>query len=1153
MRGAVDNADRACLFYTFLPTSLSGWISLPCNAGRSRAWRNAIKCTKLETIEASSYTKGCQSEEVEEQSNILIIYVESSKPFLWPSVIGLVSDAEAFVGPQSPSEPLGNDIQPSLKRAQGLLTAAGKPSTPALQSNNFGRSSSDCDSNDHRGRNRGLSESTSVLRRTLSGVKSGLLRRSATTGTAAKRGGKYRRSKSENLGKGARHLQLHQNTTSNVQSLSPDIGEADSTTDSESDFDTTMDSEDVKRKTITLRIDPDGGYILWDSRKSGTIPIENIKEIRSGADTRYYREQFHLSADYEARWLTIIYNVDGSWKILHAVAATPDVFTLWDHTLRALLAVRQELMSGLGHVEKRQMVWERRYWRGADEQRDDRLEFEEVKTLCRRLNISTSNEDLMRRFHEADTQKRGYLDFNDFRRFVKLLKDRPELKRLYRKLIGDYDTFNFGVFEKFMRTYQKSSLSREELEYIFRKYASSPQRSKVSSPIDFPPTPPPSSGSLSPFSQAECEAPKPSELQPEPVSSTDALNSSALTTPPSSGIDAEPPATSFESEAKERKTVFELTMSLDSFTTFLLSSDNSVFCDQHGKICQDMTRPLSEYYISSSHNTYLVGSQLVGVSTIEGYIRALLHNCRSVEIDIYDGEVEPVIYHGKTLTSKVPLRDICQAIAKYAFVASPYPVIISAEVHCSVTQQDLIASIMHEEFGSALVSAPVDGRPHITELPSPENLRGRVLIKAKNLRLMKNGGLKEKSISVDVESSTTDTSASDSEFVHDIRVELKHELSRARNNEAVREIREEFQKVRNVEPIAEIKEEFSKARSLYHRPISVTTSPPQLTATKSSSSSLSTEGPPISTTEVAHSKVKMSFALAALLVYTVGVKCRGFNKKETYAPEHLFSLSERTANKVVKQSMLDLIKHNRTHIVRIYPNGTRLNSSNFEPHKYWSAGAQLVAINWQTFDLGYMINHAMFQRNGGAGYVLKPPALRNANKGYLSKRTNHILDIKIISAQQLPRRKDSEGREIIDNNVVDPFVEVSIHVPDWGRSPISPDTPAVYAPGSTSTPSISSAARTTTVRTGVVKNNGFNPVWEESLQLAFDVVADMRDLVFVRFVVRDEGGSSETPLAVYCVPLGSMQLGYRHLPLHDAQLSQYLFSTLFVRVNVRDI
>ena len=72
-------------------------------------------------------------------------------------------------------------------------------------------------------------------------------------------------------------------------------------------------------------------------------------------------------------------------------------------------------------------------------------------------------------------------------------------------------------------------------------------------------------------------------------------------------------------------------MSLKGFTTFLLSTDNSASTDQHGKIYHDMTRPLADYYVSSSHNTYLVGHQLVGESTIEGYIRALLHSCRSVE------------------------------------------------------------------------------------------------------------------------------------------------------------------------------------------------------------------------------------------------------------------------------------------------------------------------------------------------------------------------------------------------------------------------------------------------------------------------------------------------------------------------------------------
>lgn len=96
-------------------------------------------------------------------------------------------------------------------------------------------------------------------------------------------------------------------------------------------------------------------------------------------------------------------------------------------------------------------------------------------------------------------------------------------------------------------------------------------------------------------------------------------------------------------------------------------------------------------------------------------------------------------------------------------------------------------------------------------------------------------------------------------------------------------------------------------------------------------------------------KVKMSIRLAALLVYTVGVKCHGLDSDIEYAPEHLFSLSENSANRFMKASMANLVKHNHTHLVRIYPKGTRVYSTNYHPHRYWAAGAQVAAINWQTF------------------------------------------------------------------------------------------------------------------------------------------------------------------------------------------------------------
>ena len=250
---------------------------------------------------------------------------------------------------------------------------------------------------------------------------------------------------------------------------------------------------------------------------------------------------------------------------------------------------------------------------------------------------------------------------------------------------------------------------------------------------------------------------------------------------------------------------------------------------------------------------------------------------------------------------------------KYGFVMSPYPIIISAEVHCGLTQQDMLASIMKNVFGDALVRAPVDDRPKIDVLPSPESLKGKVLLKAKNLCVSENEPLQDKEVTVDADSSET-LSSSDQDVLSDVKSELKKVGKKVGH--------------KVFERVGSRRSSFGKHNQ----------SSPSL-ASKTSS----TNGD-----EKEKKKVKMSAELLCLLVYTVGVKCRGLNKKEAYAPEHVFSLSENTANKLLKDSMMDLIKHTQDHVIRIYPKGVRIKSTNYHPHRYWSAGAQLVSLNWQT-------------------------------------------------------------------------------------------------------------------------------------------------------------------------------------------------------------
>jgi len=62
-------------------------------------------------------------------------------------------------------------------------------------------------------------------------------------------------------------------------------------------------------------------------------------------------------------------------------------------------------------------------------------------------------------------------------------------------------------------------------------------------------------------------------------------------------------------------------MSIDGFLMYLTSPEGSIFNPERQGFFQDMSQPLAHYYISSSHNTYLMEDQLKGPSSVEAYIQ----------------------------------------------------------------------------------------------------------------------------------------------------------------------------------------------------------------------------------------------------------------------------------------------------------------------------------------------------------------------------------------------------------------------------------------------------------------------------------------------------------------------------------------------------
>ena len=133
---------------------------------------------------------------------------------------------------------------------------------------------------------------------------------------------------------------------------------------------------------------------------------------------------------------------------------------------------------------------------------------------------------------------------------------------------------------------------------------------------------------------------------------------------------------------------------------------------------------LKDYYIKSSHNSYINGNQLVGESSVDAVLGLLLKNVRCVELDLHDGPDGPTITHKWTLMTSISAIDVFEAIKKN-LKPGDLPIIVDVEDHLSDFQRCFLIKKIHKIFKDILY---VEERG--VSLPSPNELRGRVIIMA---------------------------------------------------------------------------------------------------------------------------------------------------------------------------------------------------------------------------------------------------------------------------------------------------------------------------------------------------------------------------------------------------------------------------------------
>ncbi|XP_062371755.1 1-phosphatidylinositol 4,5-bisphosphate phosphodiesterase beta-3 [Sardina pilchardus] len=535
-------------------------------------------------------------------------------------------------------------------------------------------------------------------------------------------------------------------------------------------------------------------------------------------------------------------------------------------------------------------------------------------------------------------------------------------------------------------------------------------------------------------------------------------------------------------------------ISLMGFSRYLGGEENSVVPPERLDVIDDMNQSLSHYFINSSHNTYLTVGQLTGLSSVEMYRQVLLTGCRCVELDCWKGRLpdeEPYITHGFTMTTEIPFKEVIEAIAESAFKTSPYPLILSFENHVdSGKQQAKMAEYCRTIFGDALLIDPLEKYPLVPgqPLPSPQELVGKILIKNKKKhhhRTANGGSVRRRNTDggdiSDQASPINDCPLSDGENNHIMsNGEEKLAERMVKDSEPRKSIDVESEEDEEEEPVADPKK-------------------------------------PNSDEGTASSEVNATEEMSTLVNYIEPVKFKSFEvalKRNKYY--EMSSFVETKGMDTLKSSPVEFVEYNKKQLSRIYPKGTRVDSSNYMPHLFWNVGCQMVALNFQTLDLPMQLNMGVFEYNGGCGYLLKPEFMRRTDK-HFDPFTENIVDgivantvkITIISGQFLNEKK------------VGVYVEVDM----FG---LPSDTKRKF-------------------RTRTSNNNSLDPVWTEE-SFVFNKVI-LPNLASLRVAVFEENGKF---IGHRILPVLALRPGYHYISLKNELNQPLLLSSLLVYIEAQD-